>query len=302
MCILLCTVSHPDYAFVLGSNRDEFFSRPTQKAQFVDGKYLMPVDLAREEHGTWIGISKGGRFCALVNYREDVYPCQMGAISRGRISRDFLESGLGPVEWAEDIRRRTDNFANIGGFSLLFGVLNAADCENSLYVISNRVEGLVRPFANEKGDHKVLGLSNSSFFQPWPKVWRGKDLLNMMLSERRERDENAMVERVLDIMCDQYDGLQNGSSIRDNIVDNVPQSVFVPMLENDFANELERRQGQYYGTRTQTVILLTHDGHLTYVERNIRVNDDNCTGNGALHQQGKGSDYYPVSRFNFELT
>ena len=300
MCILLCTVSHPDYAFVLGSNRDEFFSRPTQKAEFIDGRYLMPVDLAREEHGTWIGVSRGGRFCALVNYREDVYPCQMGAISRGRISRDFLESELEPVEWAEDIRRRTDNFANIGGFSLLFGVLNSSNCEDSLYVISNRVEGLVRPFADEKGDYRVLGLSNSSIFQPWPKVWRGKELLNTMLSQSTVQDKDAMIDSVLDIMCDQYDGLQNGSSMRDNIIDNVPQSVFVPALENDLPNDLERRQGHYYGTRTQTVILLTHDGQLTYVERDIRVGDGNITE--SLHPQGKASDYYPMSRFDFPLT
>lgn len=298
MCILLCTVSHPDYAFLLGSNRDEFFSRPTERAQFVDGKYLMPVDLAREEHGTWIGVSKTGRFCALVNYRETIYPCQMGAISRGRISRDFLESNLDPVVWAEDIRKRTDDFADIGGFSMLFGILSASHCENSLYVISNRVDGLVKPFVTGEDGDKVLGLSNSSIFQPWPKVFRGKELMNTMLAEQREQDRDAMVDRMFDIMSDSYEGMQNGSSMADNIVDNVRRSVFVPALSNDLPSDIERRLGPYYGTRTQTVILLTHEGHLTYAERDISPNgpdNDNGGGNGE-------AGICHMSRFDFELT
>lgn len=75
MCIVLTTTNHPDYPFVLLSNRDEFYKRPTMPANFRDigndVKLLSPLDLARQEHGTWIGVTTNGKIAVLVNYREE---------------------------------------------------------------------------------------------------------------------------------------------------------------------------------------------------------------------------------------
>lgn len=298
MCILLCTVSHPDYAFILGSNRDEFFGRPTQKAQFIKDKYLMPVDLAREEHGTWIGVSKTKRICVLVNFRENKDPCQIGAISRGLITKDFLESELDPISWANDIKIRSNNFKDIGGFSLLFGILNNKDCSESLYVISNRVEGILKPFIelNESEKHKILGLSNSSIFQPWPKVLRGKELINNMLNKSKSINTDGIIEEMLNIMCDQYNGIHYGESMKKTFIDIVPKTVFVPALKNDLTEKIELLQGSFYGTRTQTVILLSRDGKLTYVERDIKTMYDTLDSSCSLLSLPSS-----ISKFQFKL-
>lgn len=283
MCILLCTVSHPDYAFVLGSNRDEFFSRPTRRAEFIDKeeKYLMPVDLARPEHGTWIGVGKNGRICVLVNYREDKYPCQMGELSRGSIPKDFLQSELDPISWVHDIKKRSDNFRGIGGFSLFFGILKKDNIESSMYVISNRTDEIMKPFEHKDGNHnQIVGLSNSLYFEPWPKVARGKELINSLVDEAKrdafdgyvgDEDHENTMEKMFDIMSDQYDGIHAGDSMAENITETVKHTVFVPFLKNDLDGEWEHTQGGYYGTRTQTVILVSHDGHLTYAERDLSV-------------------------------
>lgn len=74
MCILISSTEHPDYPFILLSNRDEYFRRPTGQACFreVNNKTILsPVDLGRPEHGTWIGVDKEGRLAALVNFREE---------------------------------------------------------------------------------------------------------------------------------------------------------------------------------------------------------------------------------------
>ena len=34
-------------------------------------KLLSPLDLARQEHGTWIGVTTNGKIAVLVNYREN---------------------------------------------------------------------------------------------------------------------------------------------------------------------------------------------------------------------------------------
>lgn len=74
MCILLSSTEHPEFPFVLLSNRDEYFQRPTEPAnlRYFDGfDVLLPLDLGRAEHGTWIGVSSTGKIAVLVNYRED---------------------------------------------------------------------------------------------------------------------------------------------------------------------------------------------------------------------------------------
>lgn len=295
MCILLCTTSHPDYAFILGSNRDEFFCRPTKGASFINDDILMPIDMAREEHGTWIGVTKSGRICVLVNYRENIYPCQMGVISRGLISRDFLESNLDPLLWADNIKKRTNNFANIGGFSLLFGELKPCNKNNlslSLYVISNRSDNVINPFQESKLNSsmktaKILGLSNSSIFNPWPKVTKGEELMHDLIDDNVKRDKNEIIDKMFEIMKDQYIGFNRTTTTTTNNNNNknsllmseslrnlVPQSIFVPRLTNDLNLDIKKFQGNYYGTRTQTVIVMTHSGELTYIERNIADEDD----------------------------
>lgn len=74
MCITIATTNHPEYPFILLSNRDEFFRRPTKPAEFRqisnNTKVLAPLDLARPEHGTWIGVTTSGKIAVLVNYRD----------------------------------------------------------------------------------------------------------------------------------------------------------------------------------------------------------------------------------------
>lgn len=250
-------MKHPDYALVLGSNRDEFFARPTARASFVTDNILMPIDLAREEHGTWIGLTKTGKLCVLVNYRENVYICQMGAISRGMITKDFLQSGLDPLEWAQDIRKRSNNFNGIGGFSLFFGNIGG-----QLYVLSNRSEKVMHVDNNE-----LFGISNSAVDDPWKKVIYGKELFE----EKVMHTENLgnTIEKVFEVMCDS--SLTAGGSLTEALAGDIKKNIFVPKLINDI--EGEESMGLKYGTRTQTVLVVTHDGHVNYLEKDVSSGD-----------------------------
>ena len=61
------------YVLVAAVNRDEFYDRPTQPLHFwqdqpdiLAGRDVMRTGL--RERGTWLGVSRGGRFAVLTNY------------------------------------------------------------------------------------------------------------------------------------------------------------------------------------------------------------------------------------------
>ncbi|MCX7180793.1 MAG: NRDE family protein, partial [Proteobacteria bacterium] len=88
MCLVLVAWRvHPGYPLVVAANRDEFFARSTAPAVFWKDapKVLAGRDL--EAGGTWMGITRTGRFAALTNFRD---PAQnrSGAPSRGGLVAD----------------------------------------------------------------------------------------------------------------------------------------------------------------------------------------------------------------------
>ena len=83
MCLIVFAWrAHPEYPLVVAANRDEFFDRPTAAAQWwgEESQWLGGRDL--RAGGTWMGISRNGRFAALTNYR-DPSEKKPGAPSRG---------------------------------------------------------------------------------------------------------------------------------------------------------------------------------------------------------------------------
>jgi uncharacterized protein with NRDE domain len=132
MCIAIISTAHPDYAFVLLSNRDEVISRPTLRADWWDAPHdhvLGGRDLQRAERGTWLGITKQGRVAVLTNFREPGLEVAKDK-SRGGIVNAYLSTPPGAREEteAEFVERLAKEVGvhDVGGFTLAFGRLRAA--------------------------------------------------------------------------------------------------------------------------------------------------------------------------------
>ncbi len=74
MCLILTAWhAHPAYALVVAANRDEFYDRPAAPlAWWSDAPHVLAGrDLAQVvgHAGTWMGMTRDGRFAALTNYR-----------------------------------------------------------------------------------------------------------------------------------------------------------------------------------------------------------------------------------------
>ncbi|KAF6747865.1 NRDE protein-domain-containing protein [Ephemerocybe angulata] len=97
MCIAVWTLDHPDYALILGNNRDEFLDRPTQNAHWHSFDQSLHDDdggnilSGRDEQagGSWFGVNKAGRVALLTNITE---PLGHYKSTRGYLISSFLQS------------------------------------------------------------------------------------------------------------------------------------------------------------------------------------------------------------------
>src|SRR5687767_15828178 len=75
MClIVLGWRVHPDYPLIVAANRDEFHARPAAPAAFWDDHPEILAGRDLEARGTWMGVSRTGRFAAVTNFRAGPEP------------------------------------------------------------------------------------------------------------------------------------------------------------------------------------------------------------------------------------
>ena len=163
MCLILINfANHPRYDLIVTANRDEFYERPTDPAAYwPEHPDLCWPGRDREAGGTWLGMTRQGRFSAVTNFRDPMYH-EEGKLSRGALVTNFLASQETPREY---LNRHGKSGADYNGYNLLAG-----DREN-LYYLSNH-EGLVRELSPG-----FYGLGNALLNSPWPKVLRSRTLL-----------------------------------------------------------------------------------------------------------------------------
>jgi uncharacterized protein with NRDE domain len=125
----------------VAANRDEFHGRPAAAAAFWSDRPGILAGRDLQALGTWMGVSRSGRFAAVTNYRGAREPS--AAESRGALVARFLESAIAPAAYVRAIEAKA-----YSGFNLL-----AADGKE-LWWMSNRA-GAARQL--EPG---VYGLAN----------------------------------------------------------------------------------------------------------------------------------------------
>lgn len=235
MCILFTAYnSHPDYPLIVAANRDEFFARPTKEAHFWQDEPLILAGRDLEQLGTWLGVTKTGRFAAVTNYR-DLNQNLEDKQSRGHIVRNFLTSETTPSEYLQRLQQKRNDFP---GFNVL-----VAD-EQSFYYYSN-VENEIK-----KITAGVHGLSNHLLNTPWPKIEKGKQQLQTLV-ENNEVDSRSLFQLLADKEQAAQQSLPNTGLSTD--MEKQLSSIFIDT--------------DSYGTRCSTVVLFDKNGTVTFRER-----------------------------------
>ncbi|WP_372874987.1 NRDE family protein [Pseudomonas sp.] len=220
-----------DLPLVMAANRDEFYARPSLPlAEWEDAPGLYAGrDL--EAGGTWLGIGPHARFAALTNIRDPRQPPR--GRSRGELPVQFLRGSLGPEAFLRDLTQRAGEYS---GFNLLLGD------RHELWLLNSRTGMPERLTAG------LYGLSNADLDTPWPKVEKGKALLDECLAA-------PQIPSLLDLL---HDGQQvEDARLPDTGVglntERVLSSIFIATLN--------------YGTRASSALIVKADGSWQLVER-----------------------------------
>lgn len=236
MCLLSFHIGHhPIYKLIFCANRDESYERPTKEAHFWEDFPFLLGGRDLEQMGTWLGITKSGRLAALTNYREKTLH-RKGKKSRGEIVTSYLIGNETPVHFLEKLRENKEEY---NGFNVLVGNVD------QLYYYSNRQHEIVPLHI---GTH---ALSNHFLNTPWPKVLQLKRSIQQYVT----KNEHIEIKEIFNILNDR----------------NVAEDIDLP--NTGIGIELERLlspvfiQTDRYGTRSSTVILVSHNNEVTFVER-----------------------------------
>ena len=127
MC-LVALASDPDASqpLVLAANRDEYHDRPAAPAAWWSDRPCVLGGRDGRAGGTWLGVSRGGRFAVVLNDGRRSHP--PGAPSRGELVPGFLEADDAGAWLAALVRAR----ARYAGFHLVAGDVDRVHYVGSL--------------------------------------------------------------------------------------------------------------------------------------------------------------------------
>lgn len=237
MC-LITLAWRPGHAqpLVVAANRDEFYARPSAAlAEWQDAPGLIAGrDL--EAGGTWLGITRSGRFAALTNIRDP--RAATGLRSRGVLPVNFLRGQSSAHDYVQGLKANAQDYSR---FNLLV-------CDGQQLCYFDSQSG-----ASEILSAGVYGLSNAGLDTPWPKVEYAKQALTQCLESPQTR---ALLELLSDSQVPLDSALpETGVGIA---AERLLGSAFIA--------------SQTYGTRASTALIFEADGHWQLLERSFGPN------------------------------
>ncbi len=258
MCLIFFSYNlRTDYRLILAANRDEYYERPTQPLDFWDD---VPHILAGRDlrgKGTWMGITRTGRWAAITNFRDPA-SLKNDAPSRGLLVSDFLIGKASPKAYLEHIKSIGHRY---NGFNLLVGDASA------ICYYSNRGKGVQRM------NPGLYGLSNHLIDTPWPKVKKGKADIEIPFAKKEIHSEDIF--KVLGNKDHPPD---------DTLPDTGMGLTWERILSPLFVTS------DIYGTRSSSVLLMEKTGKITFWERTFIPN----THGGADAGETRKFSFVPV--------
>ena len=239
MCLLLFSHEHhPNYKMIVAANRDEFYNRPTKPAHFWEDKSFLLAGKDLQAGGTWLGITKQGRFAAITNYRE-MQNIIIDSPSRGKLVTDFLENNASVKSYSGSLLNTAKLY---NGYNLI-----TMDSKEISY-FSNKTNKVLTLSSG------IYALSNHLLDTPWPKV------------EKSRKSFISIIDNKTISTDDLFNVLSDTSTPPDEL-----------LPDTGLELEIERAVSPvfvatpFYGTRSSTVILIDRMNNVTFIEKSLNI-------------------------------
>ena len=295
MCLILLSYEpQNNNRLVILSNRDEFYDRSSERAHYWSVQEIRSAvsSLNKEDKdekpsatilagrdsvggGTWLGIDpKRNRFAAVTNFRMGMSTClprnsvvvndnsnnqsqsqsSSRKRSRGSLPIDFLTSDMASMAFLRQPHIADGN--TYDGFNML-----VFDGKTLAYASNRKLDevGGGRPRELTGGNY---GLCNGLLDDPWPKVVKGKELLEAKLKKRElssssDMKDSAGISSLLNIMLD-----------TERPPDDLLPDTGIPIeFERGYSSIFVNVPSIGYGTRSSALVVMDGDGTRLFVER-----------------------------------
>lgn len=245
MCLLTIAYhQHHQAPLIIASNRDEFYARPTLSMHWWQDA---PILAGRDQQamGTWLGLSRNGRFAAVTNYRqvENDTAKETALLSRGNLVKNFLCSDQTSHQWSQTLVESTADF---DGFNLL-------TYDGSELVYCNNHDSQP-PQILSSG---IYALSNGTLNSDWPKVDHAREQLHQLI--HRSVQTMPQLPELVSLL-----------SLEQTYASELLPNTGIPieweqLLSSPFI------VAEDYGTRASTAVIISSSGHIEVAEQNYRA-------------------------------
>lgn len=235
MCLIVFANNvHPNYKLIFAANRDEFYDRPSEQVDYWSEFPNLLAGKDLQAGGTWLGITRQGRFAAITNFR-DLKNHRGDAPTRGNLTLDFLVNDISPLDYYSSLKETLNQF---NGFNLILGTVD------ELFYFSNKTDGL------QKLETGIHGISNAILDTPWPKVEKSKRNLKHLIEQGDIHPWEVL-----------------------NLLDDTSLAKDEELPDTGVGLELERMlspvfiKSENYGTRSSTIITVDKSDNVRFVEK-----------------------------------
>lgn len=235
MCLVtLAFQHHPRYPLIVVANRDEFYDRPTQPAEFWSDRPTILAGRDLEAGGTWFGVDRRGCWATVTNTRGGGLYADK---SRGGLPTDFLLNEGDAEDYFSEVVAEGNQYS---GFNLLGG-----SADELLYCTNARG-------GTQRLKPGVYTLSNDALDTPWPKSELARVRLQSAIQSLSLATEDLLAVLGSRKMFPDHQLPDTGLGLD---MERTLSPTFIV--------------GPSYGTRCTTVLLIDREGKVEFAEQNF---------------------------------
>mgnify|MGYP001186835382 CR=1 FL=1 len=253
MCLIIFAYqTRKDFPLLVAANRDEFYKRASETSHFWPDKPDILAGRDNLANGTWLGISKRGRFAAITNGIE-TKANHIKKYSRGSIVVDFLAGEMSANQYAREVNSQARNF---NGFHLI-----VYDMKSMCYVDSDSNTLSQEVCQLSSG---IYGLSNAGIHSDWPKCEIGKNKMSKVISNETF-DFNDLIKATSSRKLASKSHLEKLGLFEKKDI----------LLSGQFVSTED------YGTRCSTAISISSKEKVTWLEKSF---DSSCRVTDSIYK------------------